>query len=312
MTPDKFFSLVLALQTRPETTVAAIAAETGSSERTVQRDLRWLQDAGFPVVLRRGRYGGVFMLPGRTLDVTRLTPGERDQLALNGLDDEQRRRLGVAEEGGRARRKVAARAEGDLLAVNDLVVSDNRPWFGREPTGTSPAALIGDLRTGARLKILYAREGGEPRWRTVDPYGLLAKGGRWYLIADELGKARMWNLARVERWEALRTPRRLRPGAGLAATARELTERWDAGGGLEVRFVLRDRQRGRAERIFGSRLALGEAAEPGWTHAVLRCHVLEEVCQLLSFGDSATVLDPPEAREKVKELAASILAHYGD
>jgi predicted DNA-binding transcriptional regulator YafY len=310
VTPDKFFSLLLALQTRPETTVAEIAESTGASERTVQRDLKWLQDAGFPVVLRRGRYGGVFMLPGGALDTARLTPEERDQLALNGLDDDQRERLGVAAEGGRARRKVAARTGSELLPVNDLVVSDNRPWFGREPAGTSPASLIGHLRQGVRLKIRYGREGQEARWRTVDPYGLLAKGGNWYLIADERERPRMWHLARIERWEPLRTPRRLRPGTTLAAVARELTAAWDAGGEIEVRCVVEERQRGRAERILGSRLEVGEPAEPGWVHAVLRCRAIEDVRQLLVFADSVQVLDPPEARERVKELAAAILARY--
>ncbi|GAB3997451.1 hypothetical protein GCM10029992_20370 [Glycomyces albus] len=64
MTPDRFFSLLVALRSRPATTVASLAAETGVSDRTVIRDLHWLRDAGFPVVMRRGRYGGVTLLPG--------------------------------------------------------------------------------------------------------------------------------------------------------------------------------------------------------------------------------------------------------
>ncbi|PRY54748.1 helix-turn-helix transcriptional regulator [Glycomyces artemisiae] len=311
MTPDRFFSLLLALRSRPETTVAALAAETGVSDRTVMRDLRWLQDAGFPVLMRRGRYGGVSMLPGGGLDSGRLTPGEREHLALTGLDVDQRERLGVAQVSGRALRKVTgARPPDDLIAVGDLVVSDNRPWFGPEPAGTSPGALIGDLRRGVRLRVRYEREGEEARWRTVDPYGLLAKGGRWYLVADEEGRPRLLNLQRIARWEPLRTARRLREGAALAAVAAELTSGWESAGDLEVRLRIQEYQVGRARRILGSRLSMGGPEADGWRSAVLRCRVLEDVRQLLAFGNTATVTGPPEAVARVQELAREILDHY--
>ncbi|WP_112133587.1 helix-turn-helix transcriptional regulator [Glycomyces dulcitolivorans] len=311
MTPDRFFSLLLALQSRPDTTVAALAAETGVSDRTVMRDLRWLQDAGFPVLARRGRYGGVSMLPGGALDASRLTPPEREHLALTGLDGDQRRRLGVEEVSGRALRKVTGtRPADDLLPVGDLVVSDNRPWFGPEPAGVSPAALIGDLRRGVRLRVRYEREGEAAVWRTVDPYGLLAKGGRWYLVADEEGRPRLLNLQRVVRWEPLRTARRLRPGARLAAVAADLTSGWESAGDLEVRLRLQEYQVGRARRILGSRLTVGGPEEDGWRHAVLRCRVLEDVRQVLAFADTATVTGPPEAVAHMKKLARQIVDHY--
>jgi predicted DNA-binding transcriptional regulator YafY len=311
VTPDRFFSLLLTLQSRPETTVAAIAEATGVSPRTAVRDLHWLRDAGFPIVMRRGRYGGVAMLPGGALDTARLTPGEREHLTLTGLDPDQRRRLGVEAVMGRALGKVAAaRAPDDLLPLGDLVVSDNRPWFGREPEGVSPAALIGDLRRGVRLKVVYRRSSEAPGERTVDPYGLLAKGGHWYLVADELGRPRLLSLRRLLHWEPLDAPRRLRPGVGLAAVAAELTSGWEAAGDLDVHLLIEDYQVERAERLLGSRLTLDGAGGDGRTRAVLRCRELEDVRQLLAFADSVTVLDPPEARARIRELAAQILRHY--
>jgi len=311
MTPDRFFSLLLALQSRPETTVAALAEETGVSDRTVIRDLHWMRDAGFPVLMRRGRYGGVFMLPGGALDASRLTPGERDHLRLTGLDADQRRRLGAEEVTSRALRKVAgARPPDELLPIGDLVVSDNRPWFGRDPEGVSPARLIGDLRRGSRIELAYRRSGEPDLLRTVDPYGLLAKGGRWYLVADEHGEPRLLNLARIVRWEPLPTPRRLRPGARLDAIAAELTSGWESAGDFTVHLRIQNYQVERAERLLGSRLSLGEADGQGHASATLRCRELEDVRQLLAFADSVTVLDPPEARARIRELAAQILRHY--
>src|SRR5690606_24109254 len=201
MTPDRFFALLLALQTREHRTVAELAGQVGVSTRTVVRDLRWLQDAGFPILIRRGRWGGVTLLPGGALDTARLTPDERDQLALAGLDHAQRDQLGARHDGRRALDKVTPRARSrpdQLLPLSAVVVTDNRPWFAAPATGAQPARLAGDLRRGVRLRIHYRRATeAEPAWQVVDPYGLLAKSGRWYLVADKQGSpgCTRWNVS---------------------------------------------------------------------------------------------------------------------
>ncbi|WP_425302081.1 HTH domain-containing protein, partial [Nocardia farcinica] len=40
-------------------TTEHLADQLGVSVRTVLRDLNWLRDAGFPLVVQRGRHGGV-------------------------------------------------------------------------------------------------------------------------------------------------------------------------------------------------------------------------------------------------------------
>ena len=313
MTPDRFFTLMLALRTRPHTTVPALAEEIGVSPRTVARDLQWLADAGFPVLTRRGRYGGVSLLPGSALDITRLTPDEREPLTVTGLDADQRRRLGVADSSDRAVRKLTgARATDDLLPLADVVISDNRPWFGREPEGVAPAEIITDLRRGVRLKITYQRAGEHARTRTVDPYGLLAKAGRWYLVADEQGRPRLFNLAHLTGWRSLRSRRRLRPGRTLATVAEELTSAWESDRLGTIDFLLANHQVARATRILGARLRLGAADGLGRVRASLHYRDLEDVRQLLAFGAAVTVLNPPEARRRLIELAREIISHYGE
>lgn len=87
-------------------TTQDLAAALGVSLRTVTRDLNWLRDAGLPVTAQRGRLGGVTMLPGSGLDLTRLTPGERDHLSLAGLDEKQRAQLDASGESRRAFSKI--------------------------------------------------------------------------------------------------------------------------------------------------------------------------------------------------------------
>ncbi|MHA6805322.1 helix-turn-helix transcriptional regulator [Salinifilum ghardaiensis] len=312
--PDRFFSLLIALQSCESTTTAELARELGVSVRTVLRDLRWLQEAGFPLLVRRGRWGGVALLPGGALDASRLAPAERDHLALEGLDDEQRDQLGTAVEARRARSKVAAvrrSPEQDALPLSAVVTTDNTPWFGPRPGGISPAELLGDLRRGVRLRIHYRRsEEGEPAWRTVDPYGLLAKGGRWYLVADRGGSPRLYSLERLVEWRALRTPRRLRAGATLPRVAAELTEQWEAPAPLRVEAVLDSAQLDRAKRILGSRLTVRSAEQCDRVDIAVACREVEDVRQLLQFADGITVTGPPAARDRLRQLAADTLQQY--
>lgn len=150
----------------------------------------------------------------------------------------------------------------DLTQPDQLVTSDNRPWFGREPEGVSPSAIIGDLRRGVRLKLEYQRSAETTaRWRTVDPYGLLAKAGRWYLVADERGEPHLFGLQHIARWQPLRSPSRRRPGMDLATVAADLTSGWETATGGVIRIRLDGRQLERAKRILGSRLTVGRSEE---------------------------------------------------
>lgn len=312
MTPDRFFALLLALQSREVVTTGDLAEQAGVSVRTVLRDLGWLQEAGFPLVVQRGRWGGVRLLPGGSLDTSRLTPIDRDHLSLNGLDDRQRLELGAGGDGRRAREKIAERRRSATpLPISAVVTTDSRPWFRPEPRGTEPSALIGDVRRGVRLHVGYRRsEATEPVWQLVDPYGLLAKAGRWYLVADRSGTARLYSLERLVDWRATRVPRRLRYGRTLDDVARELTARWEGLDSFEIHAVLDAYQLDRAHRILGSRLTVRDSGGGDRVEIAVACRELEDVRQLLPFAGNLTVTDPPEARDRIRELAAELLDLY--
>ncbi|ATL32525.1 Transcriptional regulator, DeoR family [Streptomyces formicae] len=313
VTPDRFFSLLLALQSRETMTTVDLAEQVGVSVRTVLRDLRWLEEAGFPLLIKRGRLGGVTLLPGGVLDTSRLTPDERDHLALHGLDDAQREQLGATADTRRADLKVRSGlrpSSTGALPLSAVVTTDNRPWFFRDAAGMPPAALVGDLRRGVRLRISYRRsEETEAAWRVVDPYGLLAKAGRWYLVADVEGRPRLHALERLIGWEPMRAARRLRPDATLDGVAAELTARWENPETFRIHAELDADRLGLARRVLGRRLAVQdtESARGGRVAITVTGRDVEDVRLLLQFGASVTVTGPEEAREHIRRLAAQIL-----
>ncbi|WP_053746182.1 helix-turn-helix transcriptional regulator [Streptomyces sp. NRRL WC-3618] len=316
MTPDRFFSLMLLLASRDPVTTQELASALGVSLRTITRDLNWLRDAGLPVTAQRGRLGGVTMLPGSGLDLTRLTPGERDHLSLTGLDEKQRVELDASVESRRALSKIGAaqsRRAHELLPLTDVVHVDSRPWLQAHTTGTTPASLIGPLRRGRRLRIEYdsPRE-PRPRDLVVDPYGLLAKAGIWYLVADCAREPRMYRLERITTWKEVDQPRRIRENQTLATVAAALVDQWNHNHAIEVSATIDQTQIERARRIFGQRLVRDDNDEESATgHKVtIRFLHLEDVRTLLPFGSTIAVHGPTEARAHLRDLATSLAHHY--
>ncbi|MFJ9905024.1 helix-turn-helix transcriptional regulator [Streptomyces sp. NPDC101152] len=315
MTPDRFFTLMLVLASRDAVTTQELAQALGVSLRTVNRDLNWLRDAGLPVTAHRGRLGGVTMLPGSGFDLTRLTPDERDHLSLTGLDDKQRAELDASVESRRALSKIAAaqpRRVHELLPLTDVVHVDSRPWRQARAFGTAPASLIGAVRRGRRLRIEYdsPRQSG-PRDLVVDPYGLFAKAGIWYLVADCARVPRMYRLERITTWEEVDQPRRIRENQALATVAAALIDHWEHEHAIEVSATIDQTQIERAQRIFGLRLVRDGHDESVTGHKVtIRFLRLEDVRALLPFGSAVTVHGPTEARAHLRDLATDLAHHY--
>lgn len=312
--PQRLIKLLAALQARRQATAEALASELGVSTRTVLRDVQALIDAGIPVWTERGRYGGISLLPGDQVDLSKLTTTEADLLRALGLDLDRARQLGSEAAARSALSKLTPRrpfpsARGDLpLALSAVVAIDNRPWFGEIEPVFDIASLIRGLRTARQLRIRYRRSGTSTvQDLTVDPYGLVQRGGRWYLIADQDQRSRMFSLSRLSWWHVLDTPRCLRPGADLASTARELSEALENKHSVTVTAHLDADRLDMARRILGSRFkaasAQGCAGRVAITVAYDR---LDGVRQLLQFGDHIEVIAPESARQLIHNLATQL------
>jgi predicted DNA-binding transcriptional regulator YafY len=312
--PQRLIELLATLQSRRRTTAEELAGELGVSVRTVLRDVQALIDAGIPVFTGRGRYGGISLLPGDQVDLGKLTTSEADVLRTVGVDVDRARQLGAEATarfalGKLVPRRPPAASHADLpLSLSEVVTIENRPWFTPAEDPASLARLVQDLRRGNRLRLRYRSSGkAAARWRTVDPYGLLLRADRWYLIADTDGRPRMFSLTRLEEWAVLDEPRRLRDGAALSDVAAQLSRALESGQQITVTALLDTDRIDLARRILGSRLR-SVSQEDGDARATITVGYdeLDGVRQLLQFSDHIEVLRPPAARTIVRDLAAQI------
>jgi predicted DNA-binding transcriptional regulator YafY len=253
---DRLLSILLLLQTRGRVRADELARRLEVSTRTIYRDVESLSTAGVPVYAERGRHGGISLLDGFRTDVTGLTSDEARALFVLAAQGTHSA-LGLDGALGSALRKVMAALPAPHRPAAELTSRRILVDPGRWLAGPQPAVDLDVLNTAVftdrRLRIRY-RHGGETATHryTVDPYGLVAKAGTWYLVADRRARARLFRADRILDATVTEAPVRRRDGVELAdaweALRREVEER-----PANVRLSVRVRQ-GRLEmfrRIVG-------------------------------------------------------------
>ncbi|MFC3824139.1 helix-turn-helix transcriptional regulator [Planomonospora venezuelensis] len=201
MRASRLLSLLLLLQTRGRVTAAELSRELEVSVRTVYRDVEALSSAGVPVYADRGPAGGYRLLDGYRTRLNGLTAEEASSLFLAGLPGPAAE-LGLGE--------VVAAAELKLLAalppeprfhaarMRERFHLDVPGWYrgaDEAPFLSEAAEAVWEQRT---LRMTYRRWGPQDVERLAHPYGLVLKGGSWYMVAAVGGSApRTYRVARI-------------------------------------------------------------------------------------------------------------------
>jgi len=198
------------------------------------------------------------------------------------------------------------------LRLADLVLVDSTAWFAAPEAAVAVSDLASTLRHRRRLRIRYRRSAeSQASTRVVDPYGLVTKSGRWYLVADDQGDSRLLALERLSAFEQLDAPAVLQPGETLRTRWAVLKKSTEDPGRVSVTVSLPETGLDLARRILGTRIHHVSDAENGSCVVVVRYPDIESVRQLLQFGDHIEVLAPGRARARVGQLARALAdRHY--
>lgn len=316
MRADRLLSMLLLLQVHRRMTAGDLARRLEVSERTIHRDMEALSTAGVPVYAERGAGGGWALSDGYQTKLTGLSPTEVSALFLRPLQ--------VLADLGMERASEAALVK--LLAAMDPVFRrdaeharqrfhvDMSTWRGEGDVAPCLTHLQDGVWQDRRLRIAYEKGDGSLSERVVDPLGLVAKGNRWYLVAQEGEQVKSFRAARVRTAELLEEPA-LRPeGFDLAAYwAQSKTDfvaalpRYQAA--VRAHPVALRRMR------FSDRFARVERVDPpdeaGWQVVALRFDSEEEAAAFaMGFGPQVEVLEPAGLRQRVVEMARSLLEFY--
>ncbi|MEU5597877.1 YafY family protein [Streptomyces sp. NPDC020298] len=317
MKSDRLLSILLLLQTRGRVPAHELAQRLEVSVRTIYRDVEALSASGVPVYAERGRHGGIELLAGFRTDVTGLTADESRALFILAAQGAHAA-LGLDAALGSALRKVMAalpaphRPAAEVTSRRILV--DATRWKSGPQRAVDLETLQDAVFADRRLRLRYRHSGEqEPNTYTVDPYGLVAKAGIWYLVADRRGRPRLFRADRVHSARVLDDPVRRRPGVELADAWEVLRQQVEESpGGVEVTVRVRRERLDMFVRITASFLAglPDDDGEGEWVTARLSYPSVRAVRQLLAFADGVEVLAPPEARAELPAAARSVTDLY--
>lgn len=319
MRADRLMNMLLLLQSRRRWTAAALAERLEVTTRTVHRDLASLEGSGVPLQTFRGAQGGIALMEGWKTELTGLT---RQELQAIGT---------VGEVAGLDALRLSAPLRSGLLKVSAALPSFQRVALehARQRLHLDPSSFFSTpervpklvtLRDAAwqdrRVRLRYRDfEGAESR-REVDPYGLVMKGDRWYLVAGTAEGPRVFRGARIseartlstrfERPTAFDLPVFWRRWCARFAEARpsyQVELRCDEAG-LEALSQIRPNR----ESALLSRSRRGSDGRRRVTLDFEREAIA--LSQLLPLGRAVEVIRPDGLRQRFIELAAQLAARY--
>lgn len=326
MRADRLIQALLLLQGRQRITAAELAAELEVSVPTARRDLEALAMAGVPLYPSRGKGGGWRLIGGARTDLTGLTSPEAIALLI-GLTQS----AGASPDRIAAMRKLVRAMpepfrEGAQRAASATV--REAPWGRREPQD-APAA-VGQLQQAIaqsrRVRIDYSGTRTNSVVELV-PLVVGSRGDRWYLIAappeDERGTADASRL-RTYRVDRIRSAQIL-PSRGEAPGAFDHARAWAdmvarveerRGAARAVVVVKADAAGALLERFGAQARVIDDPAAESSADLVcveVRAHRLEALAeQLVGWSDVAEVMEPPELRRALFELASRVRRMYAD
>ncbi|MCZ4608296.1 WYL domain-containing protein [Streptomyces sp. Lzd4kr] len=320
MRADRLVSLVLLLRQRGRLTANTLARELEVSTRTVLRDIEVLSASGVPVYAERGRHGGFALLPGFRTELTGLNHDETLAL-LTARSGRGEQVFGLRPALASAIRKVVdALPEGHLASASDaarrFLVDPETDLLSRrlvteEVADTAMIEVRRAVLAGHKLRIHYAATDQAPKWRTVDPIGLVTVRERGYLLATRSGEDRTYRLSRVlaakELPEAAQRPDRV----DLDRIWRERSAQFLSDG--DHITVLVRMNPVRREELLDTTLAV-RAEEPD-ADGRLRLEVTFQDLRhaewaLWQLGTDAEALAPRSLRTSLRDRAAAIVARY--
>lgn len=215
MRADRLVSLVLLLRQRGHMSAEALATALEVSTRTVLRDIEALSTAGVPVYAERGRHGGFALLPGFRTELTGLNTDEALALLTAGSRQGEQN-FGLSSALASAMRKVVdALPESNRASASDavqrfLIEPEIDLLSRRQEVERIPKTVMVEVRravlAGRKLRIHYAAVDRAPKWRTIDPLGLVTVRGKAYLLATVDGADRTYRLSRIAEAAELAEP----------------------------------------------------------------------------------------------------------
>ncbi len=320
MRADRLLSLLMLLQIKGRATAQELAERLEVSERTIYRDIEALSIAGVPVYAERGPGGGCMLAEGYRTNLTGLNESEVRTLFMPGIAGPLTD-LGVSKELETALLKLLAvlpsTHQRNIERTRQRLYMDAVGWYHSNEAVPFLQTLQSAVWQDRKVLLTYRKSNGEAIERIIDPLGLVAKAGIWYMVAVSHDELRVFRVSRVRNVEPLDEQCQRPEGFDLEhywATWSRSFQSSRPTYPVKVRispiFVpLLPQIMG--ETIHNRIEAAGPPDVEGWLTIPLTFETLEHARgYILGFGTMVEVLEPLALRTSIKQFAAGIVEFY--
>jgi predicted DNA-binding transcriptional regulator YafY len=189
------------LQALPGVTAEQLAERLGVSERAARRYVGILREAGIPVDSSRGPYGGYRLGRGTRLPPVVFTEEEALGLVMAVLDGHPSA-TDADDLVGRALSKVVRalpESVGRQAATLRELASATPDRFAARPDPAVTSALVAAVAARCSVRVSYRSESGSEWDSEVDPWAVVVRHGRWYLLchSHRAGATRTYRIDRI-------------------------------------------------------------------------------------------------------------------
>ena len=275
------------------------------NERTVRRYVLTLRDRGVPIEMERGRYGGYYLPAGYKRPLA-LTEREALSTAWGLLRGGQHDIDSAGSVSRRALDKLSMalpQSTRDVLrSLEHVVTFVDTPMHAGEPVDVEHLKIIlYAVASHQQVRMMYHSWRGDMTERIVDPYRVVCRYGRWYLVGycHLRTDQRVFRLDHIVNINLLAETFTLPTIDALAAVERSIGQvpwRWEYRVQLDLSFEVAALRISPAtadlEQTEGGVIMRGYADDLTWI-----AHLLAGLrCRLV-------VLSPPELRDELLAFA---------
>ena len=190
------------LQAQPGITAAQLAAQLGVTDRAARRYVAILREADIPIESTPGPYGGYRLSRGIRLPPLVFTAAEALGLVMAVLDGSHAAANADDPVGAALGKIIRALPENvsrpaATMRQHALAAPDRGAV---RPAGETTSALVAAVATQRQVRIGYRSEAGRQWAEEVDPWAVVVRHGRWYLLchSHRAGAVRAYRIDRIQ------------------------------------------------------------------------------------------------------------------
>lgn len=309
---SRLIELMITINAKRHFTVRELADEFSVSRRTILRDLQALEQAGFPLYSEVGAAGGYHVLKERVLPPITFSESEAKALFFACQSLQYYRNLPYKEETDSALKKFLNSLTPDMQ--HSIMQIQNRIVFWT-PDRHCDSPLLKELfyaiTEGQAIVISYSSIKSDSV-RTIIPIGLYAMNGLWYCPAyctksNSVREFRVDRIVDMKKADAISVKK-----YSLPNSIHEYLDKLEIGTDYHIKIKLTSIgvKRCESEFLLARGLQISLTGE-GFIEMDILQSTLEWVAEyLLSLGKHATVLEPPELVDLLKEKTCELYHHY--